>query len=152
MAEVYLTFYFRTLRHIGTTRDTTSPLLLQVNPTNIIRHMMKQSQHRPIKGCLKIHTASHQHSGHDFGLCYWCISCKAWSTTQNSQQSNHVCTLIRQLFKLNYTNRDIALEVQRYSFKNIRCQLLTSALELRAQIKQHWSHFSSPMDYPSIQK
>ena len=46
---------------------------------------------------------------------------KAWNTSQNSQQSNHVRTILCQLFKLNYTNSDIALEVRRYSFKNIRC-------------------------------
>ena len=44
---------------------------------------------------------------------------KEWSTKQNSQQSNKARTILCQLFKLNYTNQDIALEVRRYSFKNI---------------------------------
>jgi len=45
---------------------------------------------------------------------------KEWSTKHNSQLSNKVRTILCQLFKLNYTNQDIALEVRRYSFKNIR--------------------------------
>jgi hypothetical protein len=53
---------------------------------------------------------------------------KEWSTKHNSQQSNKVRTILCQLFKLNDSNQDIALEVRRYSFKNIRFDesLLTS--------------------------
>eukprot|EP00957_Ditylum_brightwellii_P048424 3675051-Ditylum_brightwellii.AAC.1 len=44
---------------------------------------------------------------------------KKCETSQNAQQSNAVCMILYDAFKVGYTNQDIALEICRYLFKNI---------------------------------